>query len=108
MNATIIEPNITSLVDILIYVNRIIDAPYPTFFVFGIVLAISLILTFSLAQLFRWERAITVGGGIGLFLTLLLSLGGPQLMNIYYAALFTFFMIVGIWMTIQSKNQSVT
>jgi hypothetical protein len=107
MNVTIINPNFTSIVDILIFGNQIIGAPYPTFFVFGMVLTISLILTFSLAQLFKWERAITVGGGIGLFLTLLLSLGGPQLMNIYYAALFTFFTIIGIWMTIKSKESSM-
>jgi hypothetical protein len=104
MNVTINNPNITSITDILIYANQIIGAPFPTFVTFGMVLAIALILTFSLAQIFKWERAITVGSGIGLLLTLLLALGGEQLMNIYYAALFTFFMIAGIWMTIRSRE----
>jgi hypothetical protein len=104
MNYTLINPNITSLVDVLVYVNQIVDAPFPTFFVFGMVLAISLILTLSLAQIFKWERALTVGGGMGLILTLILAMGGPQLMNIWYSSLFTFMMIIGVWMTIKSKE----
>jgi hypothetical protein len=104
MNVTIISPNITSLVDVIIYANQIIGAPFPTFVAFGMVLAISLILTFSLVQLFKWERAITVGAGIGLILTLILAVGGAQLMNIWYAGIYTVFMIIGIWFTLKSKE----
>lgn len=104
VNVSIINPNITNLVDVLIYANQIVGAPYPTFVSFGIVLTISLIITFSLVQYFKWERSLTAGSGIGLFLTLILCLGGNQVMNIYYAAIFTFFMLIGVWMTLRSKE----
>jgi len=104
VNVTIANPNITSLVDVIIFANTIIGAPFPTFVAFGMVLTISLIITFSLVQFFKWERALAAGSTIGLMLTLILALGGAQLMNIYYAAIFTFFMLIGVWMTIRSKE----
>jgi hypothetical protein len=107
MNVTVISPNITNLADVIILANNVVDAPFPTFVAFGMVLSLSLIITFSLIQFFKWERAVTTGSAIGLLLTLILSLGGPQLMNIFYAAPFTFFMIIGIWMTIKSKEMGV-
>jgi hypothetical protein len=107
VNVTVVNPNITNLVDVIILANNIVGAPFPTFVAFGMVLAIALIVTFSLVQFFKWERAMTAGATIGLLLTLLLSLGGPQLMNIYYSAMFTFFMLAGIWFTIRSKEATV-
>jgi len=99
-----ISPNITDMMDLVIYANQIIGAPYPTFFSFGLVLAISLILTFSIAQAFRWERAIVVGGGVGLILTLTLAMAGPEVMNLYYAAIFAFMLVIGIFMTMREKD----
>jgi len=107
MNVTVVNPNITNLVDVLVLANTVIAAPFPTFFTFGMVLTISLIITFSLVQFFKWERALAAGSTIGLLLTLILALGGAQLMNIYYAAMFTFFMLVGVWFTIRSKEATV-
>jgi hypothetical protein len=31
-------------------------------------------------------------------------LGGPQIMNIYYAAIYTFFLVIGIWMTMSARD----
>jgi hypothetical protein len=91
--------------DIFVYGNAIVGSPLPTFFMFGIVLTISLILVFSLAQIFRWERALVAGSAFGLMATLTLALGGPQIMNIYYSALFIFCLIAGIWFTLTIKDQ---
>ena len=107
MNVTIIQPNISNMGDVLILANNIIGAPFPTFFTFGMVLTISLIITFSLVPFFKLERAIAAGSTIGLLLTLILALGGPQLMNIYYAGIFTFFLLVGIWATVRAKEATI-
>lgn len=99
-----IPPNITNLMDVMAYANQIVNGPFPTFFMFGSVLSLSLIIVFSLAQIFRWERALVAGSAFGLIATLTLALGGPQIMNIYYSALFVFFMIVGTWLTLTAKD----